>query len=38
RLTPDHVEFWQGRASRLHDRLVFDRNDQGQWELSRLAP
>lgn len=38
RLVPDHVEFWQGRASRLHDRLVFDRNEQGRWELSRLAP
>lgn len=38
RLTPDHIEFWQGRASRLHDRLVFDRKDQSDWQVSRLAP
>lgn len=38
RLTPDYIEFWQGRASRLHDRLVFDRKNQSEWEVSRLAP
>lgn len=37
RLVPDYFEFWQGRASRLHDRLVYKRVD-GQWEVCRLAP
>lgn len=37
RLRPEHWEFWQGRASRLHDRLVFDRDGAG-WALRRLAP
>lgn len=37
RLTPDYVEFWQGRPSRLHDRLAFaHQND--VWTLQRLAP
>ncbi|WP_374318348.1 pyridoxamine 5'-phosphate oxidase [Aquabacterium sp.] len=38
RLLPDHWEFWQGRPSRLHDRLVFNRDEAGQWVLERLAP
>ncbi|MCX5589762.1 pyridoxamine 5'-phosphate oxidase [Alcaligenes endophyticus] len=38
RLTPQHVEFWQGRANRLHDRLVYELNDQEQWIMDRLAP
>ncbi|HET8693575.1 MAG TPA: pyridoxamine 5'-phosphate oxidase [Aquabacterium sp.] len=38
RLIPQHWEFWQGRPSRLHDRLVFDRQADGSWALSRLAP
>ncbi len=38
RLVPDHWEFWQGRTSRLHDRLIYQRNAQGQWVLTRLAP
>lgn len=37
RLIPDCVEFWQGRPSRLHDRLVYDLQD-GRWTVSRLAP
>ncbi|HWK60485.1 MAG TPA: pyridoxamine 5'-phosphate oxidase [Eoetvoesiella sp.] len=37
RLKPDYVEFWQGRPSRLHDRLAYTL-DGGQWKLSRLAP
>ncbi|HUG57972.1 MAG TPA: pyridoxamine 5'-phosphate oxidase [Candidimonas sp.] len=38
RLKPDYVEFWQGRPSRLHDRLVFQREADGPWSHSRLAP
>ena len=37
RLTPDRVEFWQGRENRLHDRFVFEKK-QGGWTVSRLAP
>lgn len=36
-LTVDQIEFWQGRMSRLHDRLLFDRQN-GDWHLSRLYP
>jgi len=37
RVLPDHFEFWQGRASRLHDRIVYDRKGDA-WTISRLAP
>ena len=37
RVRPDSVEFWQGRASRLHDRLRFRRAD-ADWVVERLAP
>ena len=37
RLVPDTWEFWQGRKSRLHDRLRY-RLDGGQWVRERLAP
>lgn len=37
RLVPDYFEFWQGRASRLHDRLVYKKVE-GHWEICRLAP
>lgn len=37
RLTPESVEFWQGRRDRLHDRLRF-RLDGGSWIVERLAP
>jgi pyridoxamine 5'-phosphate oxidase len=37
RVVPQTVEFWQGRASRLHDRLRF-RRDGGEWVVERLAP
>ena len=37
RLVPDRWEFWQGRKSRLHDRLRY-RQDAGQWVRERLAP
>lgn len=36
-LLPNRFEFWQGRSSRLHDRIVYDRSDSG-WALSRLSP
>jgi pyridoxamine 5'-phosphate oxidase len=38
RVAPDRFEFWQGRPSRLHDRLVFARDDGGGWTIARLAP
>lgn len=38
RLRPDYVEFWQGRPSRLHDRLIFQRHADEPWARSRLAP
>jgi pyridoxamine 5'-phosphate oxidase len=38
RLVPERIEFWQGRPSRLHDRLVFRRGARGDWILERLAP
>jgi len=37
-VSPVRVEFWQGRPSRLHDRILFTKNDQGIWEKKRLAP
>jgi pyridoxamine 5'-phosphate oxidase len=38
RIVPDTVEFWQGRTSRLHDRLRFRRTENGVWVVERLAP
>ncbi len=38
RLVPDRWEFWQGRKSRLHDRLRYRLADGGQWQRERLAP
>jgi pyridoxamine 5'-phosphate oxidase len=38
RLIPDRWEFWQGRASRLHDRIVYEQDGNGGWERSRLSP
>ena len=37
RVVPDVVEFWQGRPSRLHDRLCF-RREAANWKLERLSP
>ncbi len=36
-LTPDYIEFWQGRPNRLHDRIEF-KLEEGQWQSKRLAP
>ena len=38
RLVPDEWQFWQGRRSRLHDRLRYTLDAQGQWVRERLAP
>ncbi len=38
RLAPETVEFWQGRRSRLHDRLRYRREPGGDWVVERLAP
>ncbi|MCX7220216.1 MAG: pyridoxamine 5'-phosphate oxidase [Burkholderiales bacterium] len=38
RLVPDRIEFWQGRSSRLHDRIVYTRGSDGVWSISRLQP
>jgi len=38
RLAPETVEFWQGRRSRLHDRLRYRRGSDGSWTVERLAP
>ena len=37
RLVPDAFEFWQGRASRLHDRITYGREG-ANWRIGRLAP
>jgi pyridoxamine 5'-phosphate oxidase len=37
-VTPDAVEFWQGRPSRLHDRILYTRTATVEWQKSRLAP
>ena len=38
RLQPERIEFWQGRRSRFHDRIVFTRGADGQWSMQRLQP
>ncbi|SEJ26035.1 pyridoxamine 5'-phosphate oxidase [Paraburkholderia diazotrophica] len=38
RLIPDAIEFWQGRPSRLHDRLLYTRSGGADWTIARLSP
>jgi pyridoxamine 5'-phosphate oxidase len=38
RVVPDEIEFWQGRANRLHDRLQYLKQPDGSWSRERLAP
>jgi len=37
-LSPEAIEFWQGRDSRLHDRFRYTREPSGGWRIERLAP
>lgn len=37
KITANYYEFWQGRKSRLHDRIIFKKNNSG-WKVERLAP
>jgi pyridoxamine 5'-phosphate oxidase len=38
RIVPKTIEFWQGRADRLHDRFRYSRQPDGAWLIERLAP
>ena len=38
RLIPEAMEFWQGRPSRLHDRICYTRQNDGAWQPGRLSP
>lgn len=38
RIIPQMIEFWQGRAGRLHDRLAYTRQADGSWKRVRLSP
>lgn len=37
-VTPDRIEFWQGRPNRLHDRILYTLQENGEWRRERLAP
>ncbi len=37
-VTPARIEFWQGRANRLHDRFLYEFGPDGHWHIERLAP
>ncbi len=38
RVEPAEIEFWQGRANRMHDRFAYTRSAAGGWQRVRLAP
>ena len=38
RVIPETIEFWQGKADRLHDRFVYTKQESGQWLITRLNP
>ena len=38
RLVPTYIEFWQGRPSRLHDRIAYTMLENGDWKIERLSP
>jgi pyridoxamine 5'-phosphate oxidase len=38
RVKPMKIEFWQGRPSRMHDRILYSETSPGQWKTERLAP
>lgn len=38
RVVPQQIEFWQGRSSRLHDRIQYSRAAENSWKIERLAP
>lgn len=38
RVKPKSIEFWQGRPNRLHDRLLYSKQDDDTWKIERLAP
>ncbi len=38
RIKPTEIEFWQGRPNRLHDRILYSQQEEGNWKIERLAP
>jgi pyridoxamine 5'-phosphate oxidase len=38
RVKPNRIEFWQGRPSRMHDRILYTQDGVGKWKTERLAP
>ena len=38
RVKPVRIEFWQGRPSRMHDRILYTKAPEGNWKIERLAP
>ena len=38
RIKPERIEFWSNRPGRLHDRILYELQDNGSWSIKRLAP
>ncbi len=38
RVVPHSIELWQGRSNRLHDRILYTKNESSNWGIARLAP